>query len=60
MPKDPTKNVDRYKIAGGELNEFEFHKNQAQVKEPIAGGKKAAKPVKNQTTKKSATKKKNK
>lgn len=28
MPKDATKNVDRYKIRGGQLNEFDFHKNQ--------------------------------
>lgn len=28
MPKDPTKNVDRYKIRGGTLNEFEFDQNQ--------------------------------
>lgn len=30
MPKDPTKNVDRYKIRGGDLNEFEFTQNQQQ------------------------------
>ncbi|HEU4713873.1 MAG TPA: hypothetical protein VFS76_20060 [Pyrinomonadaceae bacterium] len=29
MPKDATKNVDRYKVRGGQLNEFEFHQNQA-------------------------------
>jgi len=28
MPKDATKNVDRYKVRGGELNEFDFHQNQ--------------------------------
>jgi hypothetical protein len=28
MPKDATKNVDRYKIRGGTLNEFEFTENQ--------------------------------
>ena len=33
MPKDASKNVDRYKIAGGHLNEFEFHQNQGQLKE---------------------------
>ena len=33
MPKDPKKNVDRYKIAGGDLNEFEFHQNQAALAE---------------------------
>ena len=28
MPKDATKNVDRYKIRGGTLNEFEYSENQ--------------------------------
>ena len=28
MPKDATKNVDRYKIRGGQLNEFEYTENQ--------------------------------
>ena len=49
MPKDAKKNVDRYKVAGGHLNEFEFHQNQSQVKE-------AGKPGKGGTAKKSATK----
>ena len=51
MPKDATKNVDRYKVAGGHLNEFEFHQNQSQVKE-------AGNPGKGATAKKSATAKK--
>jgi hypothetical protein len=50
MPKDAKKNVDRFKVRGGELNEFEFHENQQQVK-------KAAKPVKGATAKKLAAKK---
>ncbi|HEU4510553.1 MAG TPA: hypothetical protein VFR78_20125 [Pyrinomonadaceae bacterium] len=33
MPKDATKNVDRYKIRGGQLNEFDFTKNQEQFAE---------------------------
>lgn len=33
MPKDPTKNIARYKIAGGEMNEFEFQQNQEQLAE---------------------------
>ena len=33
MPKVPTKNVDRYKIRGGDLNEYEFRQNQAQLAE---------------------------
>ena len=40
MPKDAKKNVDRYKVRGGDLNEFEFHQNQAQA------AKKAMKPTK--------------
>ena len=28
MPKDATKNVDRYKVRGGQLNEFEYSENQ--------------------------------
>ena len=28
MPKDATKNIDRYKIRGGQLNEFDIHQNQ--------------------------------
>lgn len=28
MPKDVTKNVDRYKVRGGQLNEFEYSENQ--------------------------------
>jgi hypothetical protein len=34
MPKDATKNVDRYKVRGGELNEFDFHQNQEAFAEP--------------------------
>jgi hypothetical protein len=30
MPKDAKKNIDRYKIRGGELNEFDFHQNQEE------------------------------
>jgi hypothetical protein len=33
MPKDPARNVDRYKIAGGKLNEFEFQKHHAEMTE---------------------------
>ena len=28
MPKDPTKNVDRYKVRGGVIDEYEYHENQ--------------------------------
>jgi hypothetical protein len=33
MPKDATKNIDRYKIRGGQLNEFDFHQNQEAFSE---------------------------
>jgi hypothetical protein len=33
VPKDPTKNIDRYKIEGGHLNEFEFQKQQEELAE---------------------------
>ena len=56
MPKDARKNVDRYKLAGGHLNEFEFHQNQAKVKEPATQAA-ATKPVKGASAKKLAAKK---
>lgn len=38
MPKDATKNIDRYKIEGGQLNEFEFQANQEDLsKQPETG-----------------------
>jgi hypothetical protein len=37
MPKDATKNVDRYKIRGGQLNEFDFHQNQEELAKKPAG-----------------------
>ncbi len=56
MPKDATKNIDRYKIRGGQLNEFDFQQNQeqfAETQESQAGGlipgtppEKAKKPAK--------------
>jgi hypothetical protein len=36
MPKDATKNVDRYKVRGGQINEFEYTENQKAL-----AGKKA-------------------
>ena len=51
MPKDPAKNVDRYKIRGGTINEYEYHENQeaTKVNEPQKG-------TKSTKTKKAATK----
>ena len=39
MPKDATKNVDRYKIRGGHLNEFEYTQNQKAVAEKKPQGR---------------------
>ena len=36
MPKDATKNVDRYKVRGGHLNEHEFEKQKAAEKKQTA------------------------
>ena len=67
MPKDAKKNVDRYKIRGGDLNEFEFHKNQALLKQswmpgqaPLSsqgmGSEESTEQVKGVTAKNLATK----
>ncbi len=67
MPKDAKKNIDRYKIRGGELNEYEFRQNQALVKEstmpgwPTApgqamGNEEPAKPLKGATAQQSGAK----
>ena len=41
MPKDATKNIDRYKIRGGQLNEFEYAQGQKALAEnkPKGGAK---------------------
>ena len=41
MPKDPTKNIDRYKTRGGVINEYEYHENQQALvhDEPVTGTK---------------------
>ena len=38
MPKDPKKNVDRYKVRGGDLNEYDFHQNQEEFAEQQTRG----------------------
>ena len=66
MPKDPTKNVDRYKVRGGVINEYEYHENQQALvqDEPMGDGKlipgtppeeKPQKSTKSTKTKKVAT-----
>jgi hypothetical protein len=33
MPKDPKRNIQSYQLEGGNLNQFEFQKNQSQMAE---------------------------
>ena len=58
MPKDPTKNVDRYKIRGGVINEYEYHENQqaTKVTEPQKGTKTTATTATSKKAAKKATK----
>ena len=41
MPKDATKNVDRYKVRGGHLNEYDFAKDKAADKKQTATDRQA-------------------
>jgi len=43
MPKDATKNVDRYKVRGGTLNEYEFEQGKTADKKEKATNKKPQK-----------------
>ena len=36
MPKDAIKNVDRYKVRGGHLNEYDFEKEKAADRKQTA------------------------
>ncbi|HYK22841.1 MAG TPA: hypothetical protein VEV42_19010 [Pyrinomonadaceae bacterium] len=55
MPKDASKNVDRYKIKGGTLNEFDFHQAQEEVATKGAKSTKSTKTIKpTKSTKKPA------
>jgi hypothetical protein len=51
MPKDATKNIDRYKIRGGQINEFDYTRNQEEFAER---GTKVSKPTKAPSATKSA------
>jgi hypothetical protein len=59
MPKDVTKNIDRYKIRGGTLNEFEFAENQEQFSDQKGkpATKKAAASTRGASAKKLAARK---
>jgi hypothetical protein len=41
MPKDATKNVDRYKVGGGHLNEYEFEQEKTADRKQRSAGKKS-------------------
>ena len=43
MPKDASKNVDRYKVRGGHLNEYDFEKEKAADKKQDLMDKKSQK-----------------
>jgi len=43
MPKDATKNVDRYKVRGGTLNEYELEQGKTADKKQEATDKKPQK-----------------
>ena len=57
MPKDPTRNVDRSKIRGGALNEFEFHEGQEALAEQKEETTKATKGTKKVATRGASAKK---
>ena len=52
MPKDATKNIDRYKVRGGQLNEFEFHQNQGATATKSTDKKASKKAAKKPSKKK--------
>jgi hypothetical protein len=61
MPKDATKNVDRYKVRGGTLNEYEFEQGKTADKKQQATDKtpqnSTAKKASKEKTSKKASKK---
>jgi len=52
MPKDPSKNVDRYKVRGGQLNEYDFEKEKAADKKQDFADKKPQKTTSQKAGKK--------
>lgn len=54
MPKDASKNVDRYKVRGGHLNEYDFEKEKAADKTQMATDKKSKKATPRTALKKSS------
>jgi hypothetical protein len=52
MPKDASRNVDRYKVRGGHLNEYDFEKEKATDKKQMNTDKTAKKPTARKAAKK--------
>jgi len=52
MPKDATKNVDRYKIGGGHLNEYEFEQDKTAERKQKSTNKKPKKAAAKKSPKK--------
>lgn len=52
MPKDATKNVDRYKIGGGHLNEYEFEQDKTAERKQKPTDKKPQKAAAKKSPKK--------
>jgi hypothetical protein len=52
MPKDATKNVDRYKVRGGTLNEYEVEQGKTADKKQNAADKGAKKSTGKKASKK--------
>jgi hypothetical protein len=53
MPKDPTKNIDRYKVRGGTLNEYEVEQGKTAEKNQKATDMKPQKAATQKAKKKS-------
>lgn len=58
MPKDPSKNVDRYKVRGGHLNEYQYEQEKAAEKKATDKRNKATDKRPQKSTARKATKKK--
>jgi hypothetical protein len=52
MPKDATKNVDRYKVRGGTLNEYEVEQAKTADKKDKARDKNSPKSASKKASKK--------
>ena len=58
MPKDASKNVDRYKVRGGQMNEYDFEKEKAADKKQNLTNKMPQESAAQKDTSKKAGKKK--